>query len=192
MQAARKVRWTEDEYLERERRSATRNEFYDGEIFAMAGARLRHNTICANAVAELRRLVRERPCRTFTSDQRIHVAATGLYTYADAGVVCGKPQMHKSDSLTLLNPLVLVEVLSKSTESYDRGEKLEQYRNIPSVREILLVSAHEPRIDHHHRLETGQWLLTTLRSGALELPSLGGPVFLDEVYQKIDFADGDE
>lgn len=89
MEPARRVRWTADEYLAREQRSAAKHEFFDGEIYAMAGATLRYNTIAANVIFLLAGLVRGKPCRTFTSDQRIHVAATGLYTYADAGVLCG-------------------------------------------------------------------------------------------------------
>lgn len=192
MQAARRIKWTEDEYLERERRSPAKNEFLDGEIYAMAGATLRHNTIAANVIMALGRLVHGKPCRTFTSDQRIHVPATGLYTYPDAGILCGKPQLHDKDGMSLLNPLLLVEVLSRSTEDYDRGEKLEHYRNIPSVTEVLLVSTSGPRVDHHRRLEPEQWLLTTCRQGAIEVPSLSGRLLLDDIYDKIGFPEEEE
>ncbi len=187
MEPARRVRWTADEYLAREQRSANKHEFLDGEVYAMAGATLRHNTIAANAIYLITGLVRGKPCRAFTSDQRIHVAATGLYTYADAGVLCGEAKMHPSDALTLLNPTLLVEVLSPSTESYDRGEKLQHYREIPSLREVLHLSTRERHVMHHRRLDTGQWVLTERREGEMELPVLGGVVRLDDLYDKVDF-----
>jgi Uma2 family endonuclease len=187
MESARRIRWTADEYLAREQRSADRHEFLDGEIYAMAGATLRHNTIAANAIYLITGLLRGKPCRTFTSDQRIHVAATGLYTYADAGVVCGDAKMHPSDPLTLLNPTLLVEVFSPSTESYDRGEKLQHYREIPSLREVLHVSTRERLVMHHRRIDTGQWVLTERRDGEMDLPVLSGVVRLDDLYDKVDF-----
>ena len=187
MEPARRIQWTADEYLARELRSAAKHEFLDGEIYAMAGATLRHNTIAANVIFLITGLVRGRPCRAFTSEQRIHVAATGLYTYADAGVLCGDARMHPNDALTLLNPTLLVEVLSPSTESYDRGEKLQHYREIPSLREVLHVSTRERLVMHHRRLDTGQWVLTERRDGAMELPALGGEVRVDDLYDKVDF-----
>jgi Uma2 family endonuclease len=192
MQTARPVKWTEDEYLAREHRSPTKNEFFDGEVYPIPEATLRHNTIAANMIIGMGGLVRGKPCRTFTSDQRIHMTATELYTYPDVGVVCDKPELHPKDGMTLLNPFILIEVLSKTTELYDRGEKLEHYRNIPSLKEIFLVSTSEARVDHHLRLDAGQWLLTTVREGAVEVPSLSGSVLLDDIYDKIDFTQGDE
>lgn len=192
MQSARRVKWTEDEYLAREQRGLSKNEFFDGEIYAMAGARFRHNAIAANVIAALTGLSRSKPCSAFTSDQRIRVSATGLYTYADAGVVCGKPQLLAADRMTLLNPILLVEVLSKSTESYDRGEKLDHYRSLPSLQEIILVASAEVRVDHHRRIEAEQWLVTTYRKGAVEVATLSGVIPLDDIYQKVDFADEDE
>lgn len=117
----------------------------------------------------------------------MHVAATGLSTYADAGVVCGEAKMHPGDALTLLNPTLLVEVFSPSTESYDRGEKLQHYREIPSLREVLHLSTRAPHVMHHRRLDTGQWVLTERRDGAIELPALGGAAPLVELYDKVDF-----
>jgi Uma2 family endonuclease len=194
MQAARRIRWTVEGYLEREQHSPSKHEFFDGEIYAMAGATLRHNTIAANMIALLRALAKGKPCRTFTSDQRIVVPETGLYTYPDGGMVCGSASV--DDRMTLSNPLMLVEVLSKSTEEYDRGEKLEHYRRIPSLLDIFLVSSGERRIDHYHRLGTGQWLLTTRQEGSLLVP-IPGPIPgetssefafpLEEIYENVDF-----
>ncbi|MSP59211.1 MAG: Uma2 family endonuclease [Myxococcales bacterium] len=184
MQAARRVKWTQEEYLAREQRSLTRNEFLDGEIYAMAGATLRHNVITTNTLAALHGLLRGKPCRAFNSDQRIAVSRTGLSTYADAGVVCGEPLFHDNDKNALVNPTLLVEVLSPSTEAYDRGEKLDHYRAIPSLREVLLIAQDTPSVEHHYRLDTGQWLLTVWDAGAVALATLGGAVPLDDLYDK--------
>lgn len=183
MDAARRVtHFTEEEYLARERISQTKHEFINGEIFAMAGAKLRHNAIAASAIGALLPLARRKSCRVFNSDQRICVSATGMFTYPDAGVVCGKPQYHSKDGMSLLNPLVLVEVLSASTEAYDRGEKLAHYRRNPAVHEILIVWQSEPRVEHHRRLEGEEWLVKEHMQGLIELPSLGGTISLDDIY----------
>lgn len=187
MEPLRRIHWTAAEYLAREQRSTAKHEFFEGEIYAMAGATLRHNTIAANAIYLVTGLLRGRPCRAFTSDQRVHVAATGLYTYADAGVVCGDAQMHPEDALTLLNPTLLVEVFSPSTESYDRGEKLQHYREIPSLREVLHLATRERCVMHHRRIDAGQWVLIERRDGAIELPALGGLVQVSDLYDKVDF-----
>lgn len=186
MESARRVRWTEDEYLARERHSDQKHEFFDGEVYAMAGATLRHNTLAANAIYLLTAMLRGKPCRTFTSDQRIHVPATGLYTYADGGVVCGEAQMHPKDALTLMNPTLLVEVLSPSTGGYDLGEKLQNYRAIASLREVLHVATNARYVMHHRRLDGGQWILTERRDGSVELPALGGVIDLHDLYDKVD------
>ncbi len=193
MDAARRVtRFTEEEYLARERLSQTKHEFINGEIFAMAGAKLRHNAIAASLIGALLPLVREKPCRVFNSDQRICVGATGMFTYPDAGVVCGRPQFHSKDGMALLNPLVLVEVLSASTEAYDRGEKLAHYRRIPSVHEILIVWQSEPRLEHHRRLEGEEWLVREHLHGRIELPSLGGTISLDDIYAQISWTEAED
>ena len=184
MEAARRVKWTQEEYLAREQRTPTRNEFLDGEIYAMAGATLRHNVIMMNAGAALHALLRGKPCRAFNSDQRICAGQTGLYTYADAGVVCGRPLFHDQDHGALLNPTLLVEILSPSTAAYDRGEKLDHYRAIPSLREVLLIAQDTRKVEHHHRLDTGQWLLTVYESGAVALATLDGAIPLDDLYDK--------
>ena len=193
MDAARKItHFTEDEYLARERVSQTRHEYVNGEIFAMAGARLRHNSIAASIIGALLPLVRGQSCRVFNSDQRISVSATGMFTYPDAGVVCGKPSFHEKDGMSLLNPVVLVEVLSKSTEAYDRGEKLAHYRRNPSVREILIVWQSEVRVEHHRRLEGEDWLVREHREGAIDLPALGGAIALEDLYAQVDWTETED
>ena len=124
------------------------------------------------------------------SDQRVHVAATGLYTYPDVKVTCDRPQLHEKDKDTLVNPRIIVEVLSKSTEAHDRGRKFAHYQSIPSFTEYVLVSQHERRVEHFHRLETGQWLLTACEGdGVLSLPALGCELRLADVYADLELLD---
>lgn len=183
-----RILFTEDEYLEREARSPNKHEFRRGEIFAMAGGTMTHNTLCGNVIGALKNLVRWRGCRVLPSDQRIHIPVTGTYTYPDASVVCGPPESAPKDKNSLTNPVVLVEVLSSSTEDYDRGEKFDDYRSIPSLREVLFISQSERLVQHHRRIEGDRWLLTEHRGGAIELPTLGGAIEFDDIYENVDLA----
>ena len=174
-----------------ERASATKHELFGGVVVAMAGGSPRHNAICGNAIGALREALRDRPCVVLTSDQRVHVEATGLSTYPDATVLCGQARFHPHDRDTLLNPSVLVEVLSPSTEAYDRGAKFAHYRSIPSFVEYLLVSQAERRVDHYRRLEAGQWILTEYVGDAARvvLPVLGCEIAVAELYAKTELLD---
>jgi Uma2 family endonuclease len=179
---ARNVHWTEEEYLLFEEASATRHEYLEGEIYAMAGAKSGHNKVAANAIAALSALVRPgRRCKAFNSDQRLHVPSTGLYTYADGGVACGKWEIFERDGMSLLNPVLVVEVLSPSTCDYDRGAKLTHYRQIGSLASVLILHEPERRVEHHRRVEGG-WELEVVTSGEVALPSLGGTLALDDLY----------
>ena len=177
----------EDEYLELERRSEAKHELINGQIVAMAGATFVHNDIAANVLAALRILLRGKGCKAVGSDQRVHVPATGLFTYPDVTVVCGRPEFHPKGQDTLLNPRVLVEVLSDTTERYDRGAKFAHYRSIPSFVEYVLVAQDELRVEHFRRVETEQWLLTVYRGeGArIALPALGCELPLAELYDGV-------
>ena len=189
MNLARRItHFTEDEYIARERVIETKHEFVNGEIFAMFGARLRHNLIASSTIASLCGALRNTPCRVFNSDQRIAITATGAYTYADAGVVCGRPELHPKDDMALVNPALLVEVLSKSTASYDRGEKLSHYRRQPSVQEILIVWQSEIRVERHRRVGDYEWLVTEHAEGEIELRTLGGSIALADLYAQVDWS----
>ena len=179
-----------DEYLALERQSETRSEYLDGEMFAMAGSSFNHNVIVGNVLGELRQQLKGRPCRVCPNDQRVHVPATGLYTYPDVVVVCGEPRFQDGKMDTLLNPILIVEVLSPNTEAYDRGEKLEHYQTIESLAEYVLVAQDRPRIDQYVRQDGGHWLLTAASSleASLALPSIQCQLALAEVYDKVDFA----
>jgi Uma2 family endonuclease len=185
---------SEDEYLELERRSETKHELVNGQIIAMAGATFQHNDIAANVLAALRVLLRGKGCKAVGSDQRVHVPATGLFTYPDVTVVCGAPVFHAKDRDSLLNPRVLVEVLSDSTEAYDRGAKFAHYRSIPSFVEYVLVAQDEFRVEHFRRVETEteQWLLTVHRGeGArVELVALGCELLVGDLYEGVELGGG--
>lgn len=154
----------------------------------MAGANERHNLIVSNLVGELRSHFKGRPCRVFPSDMRVKVSATGLYTYPDVIALCGDPSYEDEKRDTLLNPAVIFEVLSSSTENYDRGEKFAHYRRLPSVTDYVLVSQDRFRVEHFSREPDGRWLLTEVSgaSSALDLPGLGCRIPLSEIYDKVE------
>lgn len=189
MSAQPKPYVTLEEYLELELHAEIKHEYHDGEMFAMSGGTLDHSGVAANVIIALGIKLRDRPCRVFTSDMRIKIEATGLYTYPDISVVCGKPQLEGDRKNTLLNPVLLVEVLSPSTEGYDRGTKFENYRTIPSLQEFLIVSADKPSIERYTRQEDGSWNLTEAKGREAHMPlaSLSCRLELAEVYAKIEF-----
>jgi Uma2 family endonuclease len=176
--------------LDIERAATYRSEYFDGEMFAMAGGSPRHSLIGANVIRELGNGLKGRPCAVYESNLRILISATGLYTYPDASVICGPLEFEDEHRDTVLNPTLLVEVLSGSTEAYDRGEKSAHYRRIPSLREYLLVSQKEPKIERFLRNDDGTWTLTEVEGmdAVLPLPSLGIAISLREVYDKVDFS----
>lgn len=181
-------RMTPEEYLEAERSAETKSEYFAGEVFAVAGAGEAHNLVVANLIVSLGTQLRRRPCRIYPSDLRVLVSETGLYTYPDVVVVCGEPRFLDEKRDTLLNPTLLVEVLSETTEGYDRGKKFEHYRRIDSLQEYVLVSPVAPRVERFLRQEGGTWLFSEA-SGleeTAELPSIGCALPLTEVYEKIE------
>jgi Uma2 family endonuclease len=149
---------TEEQYLQIDRAAPEKSEFHDGQMFAMAGGSLNHSLLASRIGALLDRQM-QAGCRTFNSDLRIKVAATGLYTYPDCGVFCGEPQFAGDQKDMILNPLLIVEVLSPSTEGYDRGKKFESYRTIPTFREYLVVHQDRHHVEHYSRQDDGSWLL---------------------------------
>lgn len=182
---------TDDEYLEHERQRDAKHELVHGVEVAMAGGTPKHNAIAMNLGAALKQRLRGRRCLVFPSDQRVHVEATGLFTYPDLTVVCDTPKFHPNGRDTLVNPRLVVEVLSSSTEAYDRGAKFAHYRSIASLEEYVLVSQTNERVEHYRRLETGQWLLTVSEGGdaMLSLPALGCEIGLAEIYEDIELLD---
>jgi Uma2 family endonuclease len=181
---------TPEQYLEIERRAERKSEYYNGEMFAMAGAREAHNLLVANLVGELGQQLRSRPCRVYLSNMRVRVTGTGLYTYPDVITVCGEPSFLGDQRDTLLNPDLLVEVLSPSTEAYDRGRKFEQYKAIESLREYLLVASDRIHADLYTRQPDGRWLLTSADTmeDSLVLESVGAQLRLADLYEKVDLS----
>ncbi len=179
---------TPDEYLALERESESKSEYFNGEIFAMGGASERHNLITINIAGELRQQMKGRPCKTYSNDMRVKVSPTGPFTYPDVVGICDDPQFDDDHADTLLNPEVIVEVLSKSTEAYDRGEKFMHYRKIDSLAEYLLVSQDRHLIEHYIRQPDNNWLLSEHEGldGIVDLPSVACRLALAEVYDKVE------
>ena len=180
---------TPEQYLEIEREAEYKSEYCRGEMFAMAGAREAHNRLVWNLVANLGAQLRSGRCTGYPSDMRVLVSATGLYTYPDAIVVCGEPKFLDDRRDTLLNPTLIVEVLSPSTEAYDRGRKFDHYRSIESLREYLLIASDRVHGDFYTCQEDSRWVLTTAEgpSGALELSSIECRLLLSDIYERVEF-----
>ena len=182
-------RLTEIEYLDLERSLESKNEFFDGTMFAMLGGTPLHSQIATNLAAEFRNHLKGKRCVPYNSDLRLKVEATGLFTYPDLSVVCGPLQFAPGTDDTVVNPTLIIEVLSDSTEAYDRGKKFENYRQMPALREYLLVSQKEPRIEQFVRQENEQWLLREAAGweATLALPSLEIKISLAEVFAGVEF-----
>ena len=184
-----KLYLTPQQYLALERASEERSEYLDGEMVAMTGVSRNHALIAVNLGRELSSQLLDRPCEVYASDLRVQVSPTGLYTYPDVVVVCGEPRFEDEQLDTLLNPTVLIEVLSPTTESYDRGKKFEHYRTLDSLAEYLLVSQDHPRIERYLRQNDGLWLFGDAAGldAVLTLPSIGCDLRLAGVYAKVRF-----
>jgi Uma2 family endonuclease len=179
---------TPEEYLAIERKAEYKSEYYDGVMYAMAGAQRTHDRIVWSLHRELGNCLRSRPCEGFTSDMRVRTIARH-YTYPDASALCGEPWFLDDAVDTLLNPSLIVEVLSPSTEAYDRGRKFELYQSISSLREYLLLASDHVHADLYTRQSDGLWLLHS--AGGLEdvvtFESVGCKVKLADLYEKVEF-----
>jgi len=180
---------TPEEYLTLERTAAYKSEYFRGEVFAVAGASPTHVLMVSNIVAALHGQLRRRPCAVYSTDLRVKVQVSGLYTYPDVVVVCGDLQFDDDHQDTILNPILIIEVLSESTKDYDRGEKFVQYRKIPSFVEYVLVAQDECHVEHFVKQAHGGWLLseTNRLEDTLPLSSIECTLPLREVYEKVQF-----
>ena len=176
-----------EEYLRIERAAEFKSEYFAGEMFAMAGGSPTHSLLKVNLVGELRTQLKGRTCTAYDSDLRVLISATGLYVYPDATMVCGPLETHDGDTAT--NPTLVVEVLSDSTEKYDRTTKFDHYRKIPSLKEVLFVSQEQPIVELFSRDADGGWKLTDARGldASIELSSIGVSLPLAEIYDKVEF-----
>ena len=176
-------RYTFREYVELEASSDARYEFFDGIVYAMSGGSPDHSRLAANVISLLTAQLAGKPCQAFTSDLRVRVLETGLATHPDVSVICGSLERDPEDANTATNPLVLVEVLSPSTQRYDREEKAAHYRRIPSLESYVLISQEERRLEVFTRNQDGSWTLRETRTGAAELPAIGCQLPVDDVYR---------
>jgi Uma2 family endonuclease len=191
---------TIDEYLALERQSEERHQYVDGQIYAMAGESPEHSTICCNITAILVPQLRGRGCRTFSPNMKIRSgplqrdSRRGFFSYADLSVVCGEPRFHDEHRDVLLNATLLIEVLSPSTEAFDRGEKFQRYRaHLESLCDYVFISSDKPLAEHFRRQPGGSWLYCAVEGldGRLGLPSVGAGLALGEVYEGVKFPDQD-
>lgn len=185
MHARTRTQFTAAEYLALDDASEWKNELIDGRILAMAGGSRAHSLIAMNISAELRAALKGcgRPCEVYTSDRRVQLASSDSFVYPDASVACPPVEF---DGHSLLNPRVIIEVLSPSTEDYDRGEKLARYLAIPSVTDVLLIAQDARRVEHHRRAGPGGSSKEVVTSGVIAIESLGVEVALDEIYYLVD------
>jgi Uma2 family endonuclease len=179
---------TIEDYLDLERKSEQRHEFLDGELLAISGGTFAHSRLQANLIVELSSLLRSRPCVVNTADMRVKCEATGLYTYPDVSVVCGEPKFETERRDTLLNPRLIVEVLSPSTEAYDRGAKFQHYRQVTSLQEYVLVSQSHVRVERFLRTAEGEWSLRQVDGldASIYLASLDVNLRLADLYHKVE------
>ena len=183
------TKMTPAEYLAFERaQTDAKHEYLNGEITAMSGASLVHNIIVTNLVISLGTQMRGRPCNVFSSDMRVKVPATGLYTYPDIAALCGAPELEDDAVDTLLNPSVIIEVLSPSTEAYDRGAKFAHYQTIASLHEYVLVAQDQPRIEIFRRQEHGDWLYSVAETpeATVRLEVINCELTLADVYEGVE------
>ncbi|HYP41584.1 MAG TPA: Uma2 family endonuclease [Chloroflexia bacterium] len=180
------------EYLALERQAEYKSEYINGQIRAMSGASREHNLIAGNTFGEIRSQLRGGPCEAYVGDMRVKVSPTGMYTYPDVVAVCGERSFEDAEIDTLTNPTVVVEVLSPSTEAYDRGVKFAHYRKLASLQEYVLVAQDEVRIEHFTRSSGpgGQWMLTEMDdlAGTLHLASIGCELALRDIYDRVEFS----
>jgi Uma2 family endonuclease len=182
--------YTIEEYLAMERNSLEKHEYYRGEIFAMSGASLPYNRIQMNFTGETRTFLKGKGCDVFGSDLRVHIPTNGLYTYPDAVIVCGEPQLADQEMDALLNPAVIAEVLSRSTQSYDRGDKFALYRVIPTLKEYILIASENVGVEHYTKQDDATWILKEWHqlNEALYIKTIDFSLPLSELYSGVAFA----
>lgn len=180
---------TPEEYLEIERKAAFKSEYFNGEMFALAGAKVNHILINSNLNRELGNKLKDKPCKVFSNDLRVKISATGLYTYPDLVIACGETKLEDEEMDTLLNPTLIIEILSESTESYDRGKKFEHYRTLESIKEYVLVSQEKPKVEQFLKQPDGKWLYSEVNGldSIVQFSSILCEINLNEIYHKVEF-----
>lgn len=178
-----------EEYLEMEDHSQQKHEYYKGEVFAMAGAGFVHNQIASNILMDIGQYLKDKNCRIYGSDLKIQIEANSLFTYPDLSIICDGPQFWKNRKDTITNPSVIIEILSPDTMSYDRGDKFALYRNIPSLKEYILISSTEILLEKFTKQSLHEWLLTEYKSAgdAIAVDTIGYQTHLKELYRDVSF-----
>jgi Uma2 family endonuclease len=184
--AYEKQKFTIEEYLQMERASDVKHEYYQGEIFAMAGASNRHITISSNLIAELHQRLKTSPCFPYGSDMRIHIPENTLFTYPDISIICGEINTFDKDKDTALQPIILIEILSKTTRDYDRGGKFKLYRDIPTLKEYMLVDSENICVEIFRINEHNHWELEEYKNlqEIVTLPAIGVSVSMEDIYAR--------
>ena len=188
MPAIQKTHMSESDYLEEERKALTKSEYYKGEVFAMSGASKNHNAITAALIGELYAFLKGKSCNVYPSDLRVHNPENGLYTYPDITIACGKEAYLDEKFDTLLNPTVIIEVLSPTTEEYDRGTKFKLYRSIPSLKNYVMISSMDLSAEVYTRMENNEWNLNMVKEkeGIIHISAIDFDLSLNEVYAQVE------
>lgn len=178
-----------EEYLEQERKATEKHEYYQGEVFAMSGTSLEHVIISRNVMIELGNKLKGKSCQPFGSDLRMHIPPNTLYTYPDLSIICGKPELTDEHFDTATNPTVLIEILSPSTRNYDMGIKFKLYRDIPTLKEYILVDSENVYVEKHMRQADNSWLLSEIKNAGdiLKIESIQVTLALSDIYEGISF-----
>ncbi len=179
---------TPAEYLEIERTAPFKSEYYGGEMFAMAGTSLEHNIIATNLIASVANFLKGKSCKILASEMRVHAPKNSLYTYPDALIFCGKPELQDKEFDTLLNPSVIFEILSSSKKTYDRGDKFKLYRDIPSLSEYILISSENVGVEIFRRQPNDNWVLSEYQSiqDSFMIEKIGYKLKLSELYDGVE------
>jgi Uma2 family endonuclease len=183
--------FTREEYLVLEEAADYKSEYYKGEIFAMAGASLDHNRIVSNLNMDLNQRLLKRNREAFASDMRLQVETKDLFTYPDVMVICGKPQLYENRRDVITNPIIILEVLSESTKNYDRGEKFEFYRAIPTLKEYVVVDQHKIHVEQFSIGDAGKWVLSEYNdiNNELILTAVDLTIPLQTIYSRVEFSE---
>jgi Uma2 family endonuclease len=178
------------DYLQMENASIEKHEYYQGEVYAMAGAKVPHNKICANLLITLGQKLKGKKCQPYGSDQRIHIPANTLFTYPDISIICGEVITLNDDEYNAINPTVIIEVLSKSTKNYDRGEKFKLYRDIPSLKEYIMVDSESIHIEIFHLNATNRWELEEYKhlDGSIFITTIDESLLVSEIYENVEIS----
>jgi Uma2 family endonuclease len=186
-----KGRYTVAEYLAREETAEYKSEYHDGEIVPMTGGSINHNRIARNVLALFTTQLADSQCEALGSDMRLWIPAHSRYTYPDITVICGEPVFYADRTDTITEPVLIVEVLSPSTEDYDRGSKFQFYRSLASLHDYLLIHQDSPLVEHFHKLPDSRWVLSEYQdlSATIELASLGVELAIERIYERVDWSE---